>query len=227
MGLFEKKENGESKNRSSLERDEYRLFKKRPYDGFEIQIKEENGNKRLERVYVADYHVPDAPAAMKRAKVIYCVLYLLAAVAAFIAMLAESPSNRVVYVFLPEALSFIIFIVLLVSVVSFAKAKERLTIGRHRRASVCLIRYAFAQAILLSAALISTMIHIFTGAGDDSSFFSAQKAVKAPVNFGVSGDTAQIICAVLFFVGAVMLYAMAFMEKGRKYHTEAPEGKEA
>lgn len=152
---------------------------------------------RIKRVYTGEYYKADMSQRERRVhKLISTLLVLLVVVLYVRAGLMSLGSNAVWYVVFPEFMALCGSIFLVWFLISKLTAPELLKIREYKEGMKNLRLTGAVQAIFLALTSLNTLLHFFLS----------------------SGDSGEIVAAVMFFAAGAAAFGVYLMEKNVKYN---------
>ena len=173
---------------------------RRYFEGYlEYRVTLPNGKKKTERVYTGVYHTLQAPEGRHRQqKVIFALLYLLAAVLFLWASSRYLPGNTVWYITFPEAVGTGLLFLLLITLAANLTASVNMTLHEYKAVERLKKISAAASAVLF--------------------FLAGIRAVYAVVHYR-ENCLRELECAAAFLAAAVCCLVICLMEKKNTYKT--------
>ncbi len=193
---------------SSLRKDDENRKKKKPpskayhrfFEGYsEITVPKPNGKGyTIQRIYTGDYHRQDLTKSQRIwLRVLYVVLFLGAAYLFVSSAILPLVSNATWYVALSQAISIPLLFWVMIVFYSYLPAKQDLTIHEYRSSSLALQKATFGSAVSLGIAALATLIFVLLNLPD--------------------GPLTELICAVKYIAGGLLVYSINLIEKGLNY----------
>lgn len=163
----------ELQNETQSESTEWRTRRyRRFYEGYtEVMVPKEGGGYRTDMVYTDPYYRADvSEQGWRMLKLFYWLLMLLSAAIWGVMALTESGANRTLYVYIPEVVTLLAFLMMLRYLIERSFAPHKLIIREYRVAVknvrlMCLILMG-AQLLTAAMVLLHVVISLFTGSFD-------------------------------------------------------------
>lgn len=132
------------------------------FEGYTEKTVVEDGKQKIIRVYTGDYYRPALTCGQRKLrKFLNCALYALTACLYVYCATRQSNLNLSAVVAICQGFTILALLWLLVSVVDYATAKDKMTIRVYRAASGRLIALSLATAILFGLMSLSYLILAF------------------------------------------------------------------